>query len=80
MAAGVLSEPGGEHGPCVVRTCGHRDCDAVRAIADARCPHCGEPIGYDRRFYAGPAGGEATQAEHALCLEQKIEAEQKARA
>lgn len=49
MAAGFLSAPGTEYGPC--NECHHTDCAQMRGTADSICPHCGESIGYDRRFF-----------------------------
>ncbi len=50
MAAGILAQPGTAFGPCV-EMCEHSDCGSTRAMAEAMCMHCDEPIGYDTRFY-----------------------------
>jgi len=50
MAASALPRPGTQLGPCE-DTCEHRDCAATRALAAAPCFDCGQPIGYDTRFY-----------------------------
>lgn len=49
MAAGRIDRPGTGRGPCDPE-CSHPDCTALRRIAEMACTHCGEPIGYDRRF------------------------------
>lgn len=54
MAAGTLPIPGTEYGPCLDQ-CDHVDCAQIRAMADAICPMCRQPIGYDRRFMANPS-------------------------
>lgn len=46
--------PGSESGPCT-EACKHTDCAAIRAEAQARCRFCGEPIGFDTKFYRDPA-------------------------
>lgn len=50
MAAGFLSPPGTEFGPCI-DDCQHTDCAESRKIAASVCPICGEEIGYNRRFF-----------------------------
>lgn len=50
MAAGTLAAPGTQAGPCA-EDCQHTDCAATRAMADAECAYCDEPIGYETRFY-----------------------------
>ncbi len=50
MGYGILSGPGTEAGPCE-GTCDHRDCAGTRAMAEAPCKRCCEPIGYDAKFY-----------------------------
>ena len=47
----ILSEPGTDHGPCA-EDCKHTDCAETRRMALSNCKVCGEPIGYDRQFYA----------------------------
>jgi hypothetical protein len=71
MAAGMIAKPGTEFGPCA-DDCTHTDCAQTRALADAMCQLCGEPIGYERRFYlVHPAPDVA----HATCEEIRIEHE-----
>ena len=55
MAAGVLGRPGTSRGPCE-QACAHADCTEIRRIAESRCRHCKEPIGYGRAFYRHPKG------------------------
>jgi hypothetical protein len=50
MAAGQLSKPGTQYGPCKT-ACRHIDCAETRATAEARCRLCGERIGYQTLFY-----------------------------
>jgi len=50
MAAGHLSPPGTESGPCE-EECIHKDCASTRFLASRLCAECGEPIGYDTRFF-----------------------------
>lgn len=50
MAAGVLSAPGTQRGPCK-GDCRHKDCAAIRQMAESICPKCDKAIGYDTRFY-----------------------------
>ncbi len=70
MAAGTLSKPGTDFGPCET-DCKHRDCQQTRDMATKSCGICSEPIGYDRRFYRD---NETTPPKyhHALCLEEKF--------
>lgn len=65
MAAISIPTPGTELGPCA-QPCEHRDCAANRAMAEAICTVCEEPIGYERRFFAGPV--------HYLCEIQRVAA------
>lgn len=69
MAAGALSAPGTQYGPCV-EPCEHRDCASTRELAEKICPHCNEPIGYDRNFYQD---GTWTTLEHQLCALRALE-------
>jgi hypothetical protein len=70
MAAGSLPAPGTKHGPCM-EACQHRDCQLTREDAAEICIICGEPIGYNRRFYQEEQG-----KVHSLCLyNQKFEKE-----
>ena len=80
---------GVEIGPCK-GACTHTDCASTRRMAGASCAICGKPIGYGVRFYVASKkdnleffGGEISpygtviegmQYEHAVCLEEKIEA------
>jgi len=64
MAAGILSAPGTEYGPCEDVDCGHTDCAATRAQAASLCRYCDKPIGYETRFYNEDQG-----CVHALCAE-----------
>ncbi len=50
MAAGYLSPPGTEYGPCDT-DCAHTDCAQTRAMAKAPCVRCDKEIGYDTGFY-----------------------------
>ncbi len=51
MAAGTMSAPGTEYGPCVDENCGHTTCDETRRMVGLECRYCETPIGYDRRFF-----------------------------
>ena len=74
MAAGVLPKIGTKYGPCEGE-CQHKDCALNRKMAEAPCKICGEPIGYDTRFYnVGDSNG--LDLTHALCEEERIEAKQ----
>lgn len=70
MAAGRISAPGTETGPCL-DPCGHLDCAMTRAEAAALCTRCETPIGYETRFYAARVaradGGR--DLSHATCEE-----------
>lgn len=68
MAAGVLSKPGTEYGPCA-EPCRHIDCAGTRTIAETVCRYCDKPIGYDRRFYNDEG------YVHSSCSEDAIEQE-----
>jgi hypothetical protein len=69
MAAGTLSEPGTQFGPCA-EACHHSDCASTRLIAESICRVCDKAIGFDRRFYNDNG------YVHASCLEDTIEQEQ----
>lgn len=77
MAAGTLSAPGTEYGPCTDEDCGHTtQCDMTRRMAKVECRYCETPIGYDRRFF-----NETTDADplwsvltHELCVYEAIDA------
>lgn len=80
MAAGRLPKPGTEFGPCPIQTygphlggCEHTDCALTRQMAATACPLCGEPIGYDTRYYASGQHGLV----HASCAEDAAEAAKK---
>lgn len=74
MAPGRLPKPGTQYGPCV-EACQHKDCAAIRAMAERICPYCSEPIGYERGFYI--SGGERGESyAHSVCLEEAIERKQ----
>ncbi len=51
MAAGTISKPGDQYGPCLDENCEHTDCAASRAQAATLCGSCGKPIGYEHLFY-----------------------------
>jgi hypothetical protein len=76
MAAGILSEPGTEFGPCE-NPCEHSDCRITREMAQAACSICGLEIGYGTRFYnERNAPGHSARPNvfvHALCLEKQVE-------
>lgn len=63
MAAGFLSEPGTEYGPCK-EACEHTDCALIRKFATTPCRICEEPIGYNRRFFDSKRDGTV----HEACL------------
>lgn len=68
MAASTLPLPGSKFGPCELEDkCTHHDCAELRIMAEAICPYCKLPIGWDRRFYDD--GG---QLVHAACLEDEL--------
>lgn len=84
MAAGFLSAPGTEYGPCDT-VCKHYDCKDTRALAAAPCLHCGEPIGYEVPFYdlsadyfAGKTYAHAKCEERALAEQAAADAEAEA--
>ena len=74
MAAATLPAPGTTVGPCA-EPCAHVDCTATRKIAETCCAYCGEPIGYDTRFYRMNCGNMLDQVHvvtdysHAACEE-----------
>ena len=70
MAAGMLSAPGTQYGPCKEK-CRHTDCAALRKTAESNCTICNKAIGYENAFYAK----EETYV-HALCEEQRIKGDQ----
>ncbi len=63
MAPGLIPRPGTDYGPCS-EPCRHIDCQQTRHDAAAVCPHCRQPIGYDRPFYR-----QAGELAHASCAE-----------
>jgi hypothetical protein len=68
MAAGILSKPGTQYGPCEAE-CQHVDCQGTREMAAAPCLICKKPIGYDTRFYVGQIKNKTYY--HATCLEER---------
>lgn len=68
MAAAALPAPGTKFGPCE-GSCEHVDCARTRADVAKACVICGEPIGYERRFYVLDDRGAA----HASCAEDEAE-------
>jgi hypothetical protein len=68
MAAGILSIPGTQFGPCA-DACHHSDCASTRMIAESVCRFCDKEIGFDTRFYNDNG------YVHASCLEDAIEQE-----
>jgi hypothetical protein len=48
------SKPGTDDGPCA-SACKHKDCQATREDAAAKCRWCGNPIGYESKFYMDKA-------------------------
>ena len=82
VAAGQLSAPGTEFGPCGIEddkpTCVHPGCWTTHGMATSRCVHCGKPIGYETGFfnvtsYDERAVGVQTLA-HELCEYESVEA------
>lgn len=71
MAAGILSKPGTEFGPCQ-SACVHKDCNQTRTMARTKCVYCDQAIGYETRFYKDDKG-----LVHAECHEDAIAKEQK---
>lgn len=67
MAAGILPKPGTELGPCEDHGCGHTDCAETRRMAAVICRLCGEPVGYERRFY-----DDEGRLVHGACLEDSV--------
>ena len=47
MSWSLIPKPGTEYGPCEGK-CDHIDCAQNRMWAESVCPHCKEPVGYDR--------------------------------
>lgn len=73
MAAGYLSPPGVDNGPCR-DACKHVDCAETREMSTVSCEICGKPIGYGKNFYQAETW---TKLTHAVCLETQIEEEAK---
>lgn len=69
MAAGFVSAPGTEFGPCVLG-CAHKDCADSRRIAQSKCEICKKPIGYDKRYYQSENW---TVFGHAVCANKEAE-------
>jgi hypothetical protein len=78
MAAGWLSPPGTQYGPCE-GTCHHSDCAEWRLMAASVCRLCEKNIGYDTRFYKDPETRDKPMAlrryVHAFCVEHAIRQE-----
>ena len=72
MAAGVLSKPGSDFGPCE-EGCSHTDCAETRTMAAGLCAYCGKPIGYQVRYYRR-ANFDPPAFDHARCLEDALDA------
>lgn len=72
MAAGYISKPGSEFGPCL-NECHHVDCMHTRVMSAAICHYCKEEIGYDVAFY----NIQGKQMVHAVCHETAVEEELK---
>jgi hypothetical protein len=70
----TMSKPGDKYGPCK-RKCKHKDCEATRKEAGTPCLHCGEPIGYETKYYCDNSDG-TRRLEHFVCA---WEAEEKRR-
>lgn len=77
MAAATLPTPGTEVGPCTT-ACEHTDCAETRRMAETCCVYCGQPIGYETRFYRNngnerdlPAGAIVREYVHATCEESR---------
>ena len=64
MAAASLPIPGEQYGPCVDKTCGHKDCKDTRQLASKRCTKCKKSIGYGKRFFQDDNWKKLT---HELC-------------
>lgn len=65
MAAGIISKPGTQFGPCFQSGCQHTDCNHSRKMAVTQCRLCLETIGYETRYYNDDTYGLV----HAACLE-----------
>lgn len=54
---------------CATATCLHEPCHRDRAIVDARCVRCGEPIGFETEYLVTGGDEEFTQPiyKHAAC-------------
>ncbi len=57
---------GEQIGPCV-EDCSHRTCELSREQATSPCLQCGEPIGYEVKFYVRLEGGGFLV--HASCVD-----------
>ncbi len=79
MAAGALPAPGTTYGPCEP-SCAHTDCALTREMAASACRYCGEPIGYDTRFYSEGQGENPRRFRHVhmVCEEREIRAKRAA--
>lgn len=75
MAAGTLPKPGTKYGPCK-DPCSHLDCEMTKRDAETKCPICNKAIGFETYFYNDSKSGGLV---HAICLEDQIENESKAK-
>jgi len=74
MASGTLAAPGEKYGPCK-EACKHKDCAAIRAMAESLCLGCEKPIGYSTAFYKIQVGDWPTDRTlsgyaHEICTEE----------
>jgi len=72
LANGYQVRPPGEpKGPCQDERCGLATCMSARALAEARCEVCLEPIGYGRQMLARTMrigdGAEVVLVRHRSC-------------
>ncbi len=68
IPAEILPVPGGDVAPYTTcAACDHAGCVKDRALAAQPCAVCGEPIGYNRRFYEWSRTGPRPPA-HEACL------------
>jgi len=66
---GYIRRPGTKGGPCADPNCGHKSCEEMRAMAEGKCPWCGEKIGYERRFVRQPDGS----CYHLACVHESVQ-------
>lgn len=77
VAAGQLSAPGTEYGPCALGDngeylCEHIDCFSDYGLANTPCKYCAERIGFGAMFYK--LSDDWTDLAHQLCHLEDIEA------